>query len=113
MAGPPTVVLVPGAFHGAWCWERVLVELERRDVDAVAIDLPGHGDDRGPFTDLAGDADRLRARLDELAPPVILVGHSYAGVVITRAGEHPNVSEPLLFVSVNSSVSVGDSATIV
>ena len=88
----PTILLVPGAFHGAWCWEQVLVKLEHAGVNAFAIDLPGHGDDPGPFTDLAGDADRLWARIDELDAPVILVGHSYAGVVITRAGAHPSVS---------------------
>ena len=87
-----TVVLVHGAWHGAWCWERVLAELGRRGVATLAVDLPGHGADRGPLGDLHDDAARVRAVLDEVAGPVVLVGHSYGGAVITEAGEHPGVA---------------------
>jgi pimeloyl-ACP methyl ester carboxylesterase len=91
-ASPATVVLVHGAWHGAWCWERVTRELAAQGVPAVAIDLPGHGDDTGPLGDLHGDADRLLRLLDSLAPPVVLAGHSYGGAVITDAGTHPAVA---------------------
>jgi pimeloyl-ACP methyl ester carboxylesterase len=90
---PATVVLVPGAWHGAWCWERVVDGLASRDVPAVAIDLPGRGDDPGPPTDLPGDVARVRSVLDRHARDgVVLVGHSYGGVVITDAGTHPAVA---------------------
>jgi len=65
--------------------------LKEADVHAIAIDLPGHGDDRGPFTDLHGDAARVLATLDDLDDEVILLGHSYGGAVITEAGVHPSV----------------------
>ena len=86
------VVLVHGAWHGGWCWERVVPALEQRGPRAVAVDLPGHGADAGPLGDLHVDAARVRAVLDGAAPPVVLVGHSYGGAVITEAGDHPAVA---------------------
>ncbi len=58
----------------------------------VAVDLPGHGRDPGPFTDLHGDAARVRALLDDIEGNVVLLGHSYGGAVITEAGVHPAVA---------------------
>jgi len=86
-----SAVLVHGAWHGAWCFERVLPLLDSAGVHAVAVDLPGHGDDPGPFGDLHGDADRVRTVLDELDDDCVLLGHSYGGAVITEAGVHPSV----------------------
>ena len=90
------VVLVHGAWHGAWCWQPVVDGLRAQGVIVDAIDLPGHGDDTQPLTDLQGDAARLTAALDALATvepdPVVLVGHSYGGAVITEAGLHPSVA---------------------
>lgn len=88
-----TVVLVHGAWHGAWCWERVVKGLTAAGVDAVAVDLPGHGTDAGPLGDLHTDADRVREILGAIGEPVVLVGHSYGGAVITEAGEHPAVAQ--------------------
>ncbi|MBV8949386.1 MAG: alpha/beta hydrolase [Actinobacteria bacterium] len=89
---PATVVLVHGAWHGAWCWERVVDGLRARGTDARAVDLPGHGEDAGPAGDLHADAARVRQMIDAVAGPVLLVGHSYGGAVITEAGEHPAVA---------------------
>jgi pimeloyl-ACP methyl ester carboxylesterase len=86
-----TVVLVHGAWHGAWCWSRVIAGLAEHGVPAVAVELPGHGQDRGRLGDLYGDAERLRSVLDSTTGPVVLVGHSYGGAVITEAGSHPAV----------------------
>ncbi|MGQ0630295.1 MAG: alpha/beta fold hydrolase [Sporichthyaceae bacterium] len=87
----PTVVLVHGAYHGAWCWDGLRSALDAHNVASIAIDLPGHGDDPGPQTDLHGDAAAITLVLDALPTPVILVGHSYGGAVITEAGVHPAV----------------------
>lgn len=84
------VVLVHGAWHGGWCYERVVDLLTADGVRVIAPDLPGHGDDPGPFTDLHGDAARLTAALDGLSD-VVLLGHSYGGAVITEAGGHDAV----------------------
>lgn len=85
------VVLVHGAWHGAWAWERVLPLLTSAGVECFALDLPGHGADGGPFGDLYSDVARVRETLDELNGDVVLVGHSYGGAVITEAGLHPAV----------------------
>ena len=53
-----TFVLVHGAFHGAWCWFKLVPELEKRGQRVVAIDLPGAGDDPTPVAD--GHARGLR-----------------------------------------------------
>lgn len=90
-SGTSTVVLVHGAWHGAWCWKLLLEQLKSSGLSAIAVDLPGHGDDPGPLGDLHSDAARVTAVLDEVAGPVLLVGHSYGGAVITEAGVHPSV----------------------
>jgi pimeloyl-ACP methyl ester carboxylesterase len=86
-----TAVFVHGAWHGAWCWAPVLERLAAAGVPAVAIDLPGHGEDPRPLTDVVGDTAHVRSVLDGIDGPVVLVGHSYGGVVITGAGVHPKV----------------------
>ena len=85
------IVLVHGAWHGAWAWQRVVPLLTSAGVECVALDLPGHGEDGGPFGDLHSDAARVRETLDEFGGDVVLVGHSYGGAVITEARLHPAV----------------------
>jgi pimeloyl-ACP methyl ester carboxylesterase len=86
-----TAVLVHGAWHGAWCFDPVVAGLRARGVQAIAVDLPGHGDDPGPLGDLHTDAARVREVLDGLDGDCVLLGHSYGGAVITEAGVHPKV----------------------
>src|SRR3954468_22770120 len=86
-----TLVLVHGAWHGAWCWERLTPLLDDAGVPWIAVDLPGHGEDPGPMTDMYGDADHVRRVLDSVDGEVVLVGHSYGGIVITDVGVHPAV----------------------
>ena len=95
------MVLVHGAWHGAWCWDPVVAALAERQVEAVAVELPGHGADPGPLTDLHGDAARVGEVLDGLGRPSVLVGHSYGGVVITEAGTHRNVAHLVYIASFN------------
>jgi pimeloyl-ACP methyl ester carboxylesterase len=72
-----TFGLVHGAWHGAWCWDLLVPELERRGHGAVAPDLPI--DDA-----LAGLADYERTVVDALGDrdDVVLVGHSMGTLVI-------------------------------
>jgi pimeloyl-ACP methyl ester carboxylesterase len=72
-----TVVLVHGAFHGSWCWDPVRALLDERGIASVAPELPLRG------TDV--DAATVRDTLDTLEGPVVLCGHSYGGMVISRA----------------------------
>lgn len=86
-----TVVLVHGAWHGAWCWEKVVGLLDDAEIPSVALDLPGHGASTEPLTDLAGDAAALRQVLDPLDAAVVC-GHSFGGAVVSEgAADHPAV----------------------
>ncbi len=81
------VVLVHGAWHGAWCWAPLQAELDRRGIPSHAIDLPGHGASVRPLGGLHHDAGHVTDTLDHLGlDDVVLVGHSYGGAVITEAG---------------------------
>ncbi|HEY6319473.1 MAG TPA: alpha/beta hydrolase [Acidimicrobiia bacterium] len=84
-----TVVLVHGAWHGAWCWDHVAEQLRADDIPVVAIDLPGHGSSDADLGDLTVDAAALGAVLDGLDDAVVC-GHSYGGAVISEgAASHP------------------------
>lgn len=82
-------LLVHGAWHGAWCWTRVLPLLEAQGHRVLAIDLPGHGDDPTPHAEvtLDGYAARVCDAVKELPGQVHLVGHSMGGLVISEAAE--------------------------
>lgn len=84
-----TFVLVHGAWHGAWCWFKVIPLLEKRGHTVIAVDLPSHGTDRTPTRDVSLElyAECVCRVLDACREPVILVGHSMGGVVISRAAE--------------------------
>jgi pimeloyl-ACP methyl ester carboxylesterase len=73
-----TFGLVHGAWHGAWCWERLLPELAARGQDAVAVDLPGDDPAAGCAEYAAVVCDQLRTAGDD----VVLVGHSLGGLTI-------------------------------
>jgi pimeloyl-ACP methyl ester carboxylesterase len=81
--GKPTVVLVHGGFVDGSGWEGVYRVL-RNDGYPVSVV-------QNPTISLADDVATTKRRLSAQNGPVILVGHSYGGVVITEAGNHPNV----------------------
>ncbi len=75
---PRTVVLVHGAWHGAWCWWKVVEGLEAAGIPVVAVELPlAEG--------LDADAAAARVAIDATSGPTVVVGHSYGGLVISRA----------------------------
>lgn len=84
-------VLVAGAWHGAWCWNRVLAPLWRAGHRAFAVPLTGAGERAhllAPSITLDTHIDDVTAviRAEELER-AILVGHSYAGLVITGVAD--------------------------
>ena len=87
----PLLVLVHGAWHGAWCWTALQADLDGRGLPSLAIDLPGHGASTLPFGDLAGDAAHVADVVTRLDRPVVLVGHSYGGAVIGEVTARPAV----------------------
>ena len=84
-----TFILIHGAWHGGWCWERVAPLLEAAGHRVLAPDLPGMGTDRRVLgDDPLGEWAEFVAGLAEAAEaPVILVGHSRGGLVISEAAE--------------------------
>src|SRR5216683_2753213 len=78
------VVLVHGAFADGSGWEAVANILKN---DGYAVSVVQH-----PETSYAEDIKFTKAVIDRQSGPVVLVGHSYGGAVITEAGNHPKVA---------------------
>jgi pimeloyl-ACP methyl ester carboxylesterase len=81
----PTVVLVHGGFVDGAGWEGVYSILRKDGYDATIV--------QNPTLSLAGDVAATRQIIAQATGPVVLVGHSYGGVVITEAGNDPKVSK--------------------
>jgi pimeloyl-ACP methyl ester carboxylesterase len=94
-----TVMLVHGAFHGAWCWKRVAEGLEAAGIPVAALDLPGHGESSEGLGGLAEDAEFVGQALARCKGPVVLCGHSYGGVVITEAAAEGSGVEHLVYLA--------------
>ena len=86
-----TFMLVHGICHGSWCWSDTVERLAERDHRAVAVDLP--------LTSLADDAATVGDAIDGLDGPVILVGHSYGGLVISVAAAGRPAVQQLVYVA--------------
>jgi pimeloyl-ACP methyl ester carboxylesterase len=79
-----SIVLVHGAFVDGSGWEDVYKLLREDGYDVAVV--------QNPTTSLADDVAATKRVLETLRAPVILVGHSYGGVVITEAGNDPKVA---------------------
>jgi pimeloyl-ACP methyl ester carboxylesterase len=79
-----TVVLVHGAFADGSSWDKVIPLLQAKGLKVVAV--------QNPLTSLADDVAATRRVIDGQSGPVILVGHSWGGTVITEAGSHGKVA---------------------
>lgn len=88
-AADPAFVLVHGTFFGGAGWAQVGSLLEGMGHTVAAPDLPAHGDDRTPIPEvsLSSYVDRVLASVDAATAPVVLVGHSMGGIVITEVAE--------------------------
>lgn len=84
-----TFVLVHGAWHGGWCWEKVAVQLRKQGHKVETPDLPGHGSDDTPIAEVSLQAytDRICEVLRAQDEQVFLIGHSMGGIVISMAAE--------------------------
>ncbi|MDR7277779.1 alpha/beta fold hydrolase [Catenuloplanes atrovinosus] len=116
------IVLVPGFWHGPWAWSPVTERLARRGVPSLAVDLDGGGLRSGspaarwarpfdpaafatapsPVADVTATsaAETLIAQLRGLGRPAVVVAHSMAGIVATRAAElAPELFAELVYVA--------------
>lgn len=79
----PAIVLVHGAFADGSSWSKVIPLLQAKGYPVVAV--------QNPLSSLADDVAKTEHVINQQTRPVVLVGHSWAGVVITQAGNNPKV----------------------
>ena len=87
----PTIVLVHGAFADGSAWARVIPLLERDGHPVVAV--------QNPLTSFATDVATTRRAIDAQPGPVVAVGHSYGGAVITQAAAGSDKVRALVYVA--------------
>jgi pimeloyl-ACP methyl ester carboxylesterase len=80
----PVLLLVHGAWLGAWSWEKVQPQLMARGFEVQTVDLPSVADVGGPRFGLHDDAAVVRDRIKEIGRPVVVVAHSYGGAVASE-----------------------------
>ena len=96
-----TLILVHGAWHGAWCWDKLVPVLEARGHKVLTLDLPGHELPGGaPATTTLEDYGRAVAALaNAQSEQVILVGHSMGGGVISQAPSYSTNIAGLIYLA--------------
>ncbi len=86
---PTTFVLVHSAWLGSWQWSAVKKEIENAGHRVIAPDLPGHGNSTIPAGDITMEdyVQTLTQILDSQTEEVVLVGHSFNGITVSRVAE--------------------------
>jgi len=95
-------MFIHGSGNGGWCWDKVTPLLTQAGHEVIAPDLPGHGNDKTPVREvtLQSCVDHVVQILDTQLKPVILVGHSTGGLVITQTAEQrPGMVKALVYLS--------------
>ena len=86
------LLLIHGAWQGAWAWERLVPEVEKRGYACHAVDLPGNGNDASntPPEEVSFDLYMrfLAGELDRIGQPVVVVGHSSGGILASQLAEN-------------------------
>ncbi|HJM27885.1 MAG: alpha/beta hydrolase [Acidimicrobiales bacterium] len=102
-----TVLLVHGAWHGSWCWDLVVNRLESSGIEVATIDLP--------FTGLENDSVAVSEAIESIGGQIIVLGHSYGGMVISKAAEGKNEVSHLVYLCAillnQGETMVGDTVT--
>ncbi len=95
---PKTAVKTVLLIHGAWAdgssWSKIIPLLEAKGLHVVAVQIP--------LTSFADDVAATKRAIAFEDGPVLLVGHSYGGAVITEAGNDPKVAGPCLCIGRSS-----------
>lgn len=120
----PTFVLVPGAWHPASCYSQLAFELGKSGYRVKTVELPGLGNDLTPVesVSLMSHVEAVEKVINATEGKVILVGHSYGGILISQVGERmPERIEKLVYLAafmVESGqslydVAIGDTSSLV
>jgi pimeloyl-ACP methyl ester carboxylesterase len=102
--GYGVLVLVHGAWHGAWCWDAVVVELGDRGVPAAAVELP--------LTGFRDDVATVRQAIQEAGDEVVVCAHSYGGMVVSTAARGVAGVRHLVFLAAFQTDEGEDMATL-
>jgi pimeloyl-ACP methyl ester carboxylesterase len=93
-------ILIHGAWHGGWCWEKIVPLLEAEGHKVIAPDLPGTADGSYGGDPLGLWADHVAELARAQGEAAILVGHSRGGIVVSEAAERaPEAVRRLVYVS--------------
>ncbi len=84
LKGVKNIVLVHGAFADGSSWAKVVSQLQHKGYNVVAV--------QNPLTSFADDVAAAKRAISQMEGPVLLVGHSYGGMVISEAGKDPKVA---------------------
>lgn len=90
-AGDSALVLVHGAWHGAWCWQPVVERLSATGIRVIAVDLP--------FTSFEDDVTAIRDAVTGAGTDVVLCGHSYGGRLVSAAADSLPTVRHLVYLS--------------
>jgi pimeloyl-ACP methyl ester carboxylesterase len=96
------ILFIHGAWGGAWAFREFVEILKQQGHQASAIDLPGHGQNTAPISEVTMEAyvNHVIETAKTIEGPIILVGHSLAGAVISQVGERiPERIERLVYVA--------------
>lgn len=83
LKGIRNIVLVHGAFADGSSWSKVVIKLQEKGYNVIAV--------QNPLTSFADDVAAAKRAIAQVEGPVLLVGHSYGGMVISEAGKDPKV----------------------
>jgi pimeloyl-ACP methyl ester carboxylesterase len=96
------ILFIHGAWGGAWAFREFVEILKQQGHQASAIDLPGHGQNTARISEVTMEAyvNHVIETAKTIEGPIILVGHSLAGAVISQVGERiPERIERLVYVA--------------
>ncbi|WP_338839125.1 alpha/beta hydrolase [Flavobacterium ginsenosidimutans] len=96
------VVLVHGAWQASYVWDQTEKDLKAAGYNITVVKLPGHGDDTTPAYQVSFQAyvDEVKKAVNAYNEPVILIGHSLGGAVITKtAAEVPQKIKKLIYIA--------------
>ena len=104
----PTILLVHGAWHGPWSWDRLAPELESRGWNVRTVQLPSASADLERNAGMYDDARAVRAALEAIGGPTTVLAHSYGGIPVTEAAGDAGNVDRIIYLSAFQ-LDVGDS----
>jgi pimeloyl-ACP methyl ester carboxylesterase len=99
MSQRPVLLLVHGAWFGAWSWDGVRSDLTANGWQVQTVELPSMAEGCSRRFGLYDDVEVVRARIKAIDGPVVVVAHSYGGAVVTQAADDLANVRHLVYIS--------------